>query len=80
MWVRIKSQEGHFYGDILFIFFWGGGLENVKIIVENGEKTTLNICPDVRQSFLLCRYDVVELYDGVKEKNKLLGSFCDVQV
>lgn len=77
MWVRIKSQEGHFSG-ISFLFFGGG--ENVKIIVENGEKTTLNICPDVRQSFLLCRYDVVELYDGVKEKNKLLGSYCDVQV
>lgn len=27
-----------------------------------------------------CGYDVVELYDGVKEKNKLLGSFCDVQL
>lgn len=27
-----------------------------------------------------CRYDVVELYDGIKEKSKLLGAYCDAKI
>ncbi|XP_048760926.2 tolloid-like protein 1 isoform X2 [Ostrea edulis] len=27
-----------------------------------------------------CAYDVVELYDGAKEKSKLLGAYCDVEI
>lgn len=81
---RYKKARRSFFGDFHFFFPGGGGRGGMecKKCKNNCRMSKKNDTQYLTRntSILLCRYDVVELYDGVKEKNRLLGSYCDVQV